>query len=160
VHSLSYAASVVFIWRVAALSPLLGAQMALVGLWWWLVHRYRARWDFNLVAALAWTWTTNVVTAPPLYYLYVMTGRLLLGRWERLTRYEEFAGGIRPHVPADATAGSAGWGQVFLEHYALALFVGSLPWMIAVSGIGYWISLRWLEARYRRRHPGAPLPPP
>ena len=31
-----------------------------------------------------------MATAPPLYYLYIVTGRMMLGRWEDMQGYDVF----------------------------------------------------------------------
>lgn len=52
----------------------------------------------HLLVAPAWIWLTNVVTMPLIYYLFLVTGRDLLGRWEKIrdlsTFNERFSGAL------------------------------------------------------------------
>ena len=56
----------------------------------WVVARRLFRWDFSLIPGIAWTWTANVFTAAPVYYWFVLTGQILLGRRDDLSGYETF----------------------------------------------------------------------
>ena len=45
---------------VSAMNPFVGIQMALVGAFWAFQKLVLPNWRFNLIAALAWTWVTNI----------------------------------------------------------------------------------------------------
>ena len=47
-------------------------------------------WPFHLPLALLTTLPTNALTIPFLYYFYVVTGRIMLGRTENLRGFEVF----------------------------------------------------------------------
>ena len=64
---------------VSAMNPFVGIQMALVGAFWAFQKLVLPNWRFNLIAALAWTWVTNIFTVPIVYYVFLITGRLMLG---------------------------------------------------------------------------------
>ncbi|MCP5152248.1 MAG: DUF2062 domain-containing protein [Ectothiorhodospiraceae bacterium] len=142
-----HAARGVLFGLAVALTPTVGVQMPIVFALWLLVRRVRPAWDFSLVVGLAWTWVTNIFTAPPLYYVYVVTGRLMLGEWDGLHDYERFASTLNESMPRDV-----GWLQgmweglvgVF-ERFGVPIFVGSLPWVILGTWVGYRWSLRLLR---------------
>ena len=55
---------------VSAMNPFVGIQMALVGAFWAFQKLVLPNWRFNLIAALAWTWVTNIFTVPIVYYVF------------------------------------------------------------------------------------------
>ena len=61
-----------------AMTPFFGIQMALV-MGTWLVTKKIFNWDFSIVNGLAWTWVTNVFTLLPVFYMFFLTGNLMLG---------------------------------------------------------------------------------
>lgn len=155
-HPPEYMARGVFFGLFVALSPTTGIQMPLILVLWLLVRRFRSSWNFHLLVAMAWTWVTNVLTIPPLYYLYVVTGRVLLGWWDRIKSFETFESRL-----SETLSPQAGWLEAiwvytvnFIEKFGLPVFVGSIPWMILGSWLGYTWSLaliRRIRARRRRR---------
>ena len=105
---------------------------------------------------MAWTWVTNVLTIPPLYYLYVVTGRVLLGWWGRIKSFETFESRLSESLSPDASGFQTVWVYAanFMEKFGLPVLVGSLPWMILGSWLGYKSSLaliRRVRARRQRR---------
>ena len=130
-----------------ALTPTVGIQMIAVFGLWLLTGRFMRQWDFNLVAALAWCWVTNIATAPPLYYLYIVTGRLLLGQWGGLQGYEAFAETLSSSMPQNAGWLQEAWLYVvnLFKVFGVPLFVGCIPWAILGAWAGYVWSLRLLQ---------------
>ena len=150
-HSAEHTARGVFFGLLVALTPTVGVQMFMVFGIWLLVRRIRPSWDFSLVIALAWTWVTNVATAPPLYYLYIVSGRILLGHWDDLQGYEVFTQRLAHTMPVDAGWIETAWLYVknLFEIFGVSLFVGCLPWMVLGAWAGYVWSLR-VVVRVRR----------
>ena len=101
-HSPEYTARGVFWGLLAAMTPTVGIQMPIVAAIWLVARRLGPRHNFNLVVALAWTWVTNVFTLPPIYYGFLVTGRLMLGHWDGLPRFETFAGRLDAVLQTDA----------------------------------------------------------
>ena len=62
-----------------AFTPLVGVQLAVILAFWSFIRAFVPRWDFNLIVAMAWIWTTNVFTLGPIYYGFVLTGQVMLG---------------------------------------------------------------------------------
>jgi uncharacterized protein (DUF2062 family) len=149
-HSPEHTARGIMVGLAWAFTPTVGIQMILV-LGTWVVTRRLFKWDFSLVQGAAWTWTTNVFTALPCYYVFFVTGQLMLGRWHDLSGYESFL----TLFNASFTAGQSTWEQaktvvaiVFLD-WGLAMWVGSLPWAVLMGWLGYVLGLRFVR-RYRQ----------
>ena len=155
-HPPEYTARGVFFGLLIALTPTVGIQMPIVFGIWLLVRRLRPSADFSLVVALAWTWVTNVATAPPLYYLYIVSGRIMLGHWDNLQGYDVFAERLAQTMPQDAGWLETAWLYVvnLFDIFGVPLFVGCLPWMVFGAWAGYVWSLGLLTrlrlARERR----------
>lgn len=163
-HPPEYVARSVMFGLAIALTPTTGAQMLIVLGVWLLVNRLWPRRHFSLVVALAWTWVSNVFTLPPLYYVYVVTGRVLLGRWDRLRGYEAFSGRIQQHLSDESGSLATIWvyAESVVAKFGLALILGSLPW----TALGAWLGYRWSlglvlayrAARARRKLTGRSAP--
>lgn len=159
-HPPEYTARGVAVGLFWAMTPTVGVQMAVVGLHWFISRRF-LKLDFNIVAAMAWTWVTNVFTVVPFYYLFYVSGQIMLGR-DDVTGYQGFLRLWEKAMAAGAEgAGSIPfsqlvqtWAAILFEDWFAAMFVGSVPWA-ALSG---WIGWRWaLKAvrayrRARNRH--------
>lgn len=154
-HPPEFTARGVLFGLLVALSPTTGIQMPLVLVIWLAVRRLRPAWNFNLLVAMAWTWVTNVLTIPPLYYLYVVTGRALLGWWDRIKGFETFESRLSETLSPQAGGLETVWVYTvnFIEKFGLPVFVGSIPWTILGSWLGYTWSLALIRRiRARRRH--------
>jgi uncharacterized protein (DUF2062 family) len=152
-HPPEYTARGVFIGLLVALTPTVGIQMAIVGVLWVALRALHSRFDFNLIAALAWTWVTNAVTAPFVYYAYIVTGRVMLGRWEELRGYATFADRFQQSLPVDAGAFHTVWIFVvnLFKVFGVPLFVGCVPWTIVGAWLGYRWSLKFTRIYQARR---------
>ena len=130
--------------------------MPIVAALWFLVHRFVPRWDFSLVPALAWTWVTNVFSAPLAYYLFLTTGRAMLGRWDRIRSFDAFDASFFAGADAEQGWFDSLWAgtMALFEHYGLPMFVGCIPWAIAMGWVGYRFSLALIiRTRLRRARP-------
>ena len=147
----------VLVGLAVALTPTVGIQMPAVFGLWVLARRFTPAWKFNLVVGLAWCWVTNIATAPPLYYLYIVTGRMLLGRWNEMQNYDQFAERLALSLPVDAGWLETAWLYLvnLFKAFGVPLFVGCIPWTVLGAWIGYVWSLRLLnrlnQLRARRR---------
>ncbi len=155
-HTPEYTARGVMFGLMVALTPTVGVQMPIVFLIWLAVRRFRPEWNFNVVVAMAWTWITNVATAPPIYYLYIVTGRTLMGRWDKVRNYETFASRLTESLEEDPTWFESVWVYAvnLVNKFGIPLFVGCVPWVI----LGSWLGYRWSRSfiigvrRARERH--------
>ena len=152
-HPPEFTARGVFVGLLVALTPTVGVQMVVVFGMWAVVRRVYTPWDFSLVVALAWTWVSNVFTAPPLYYLYIVTGRMLMGHWGDLQGYSVFTERLAGTLPRDAGWLEAAWLYAvnLFEVFGVPMFVGCVPWMILGAWAGYVWSLGMLRALAKAR---------
>ncbi len=139
----------VLVGLLCAMTPLVGVQMAMVAAVWGVQKVVAPNWRFNVVVALAWTWITNVFTVPPIYYVFLVTGRLMLGRWEESLGFTAFSNKL------DEILSLGGGGLTaaleitvaMVELWGLPMFLGCVPWAVASGWIGYLWSLRFATRR-------------
>ncbi len=120
----------------------------------WVLAKYLwpAR-DFNLVAAIAWTWLTNVFTMAPVYYVFLITGRIMLGRWDRLSGFDVFYEKLNTGLGVDVGPLATLWVYMekLFEQFGLPMWIGSIPWALLFGWLGYRWSLRLvIKVRARR----------
>ncbi|MFK7867386.1 MAG: DUF2062 domain-containing protein [Alphaproteobacteria bacterium] len=130
-----------------ALTPTVGLQMILVGMIWGLLRRFAPSWRFNLLVALGWTWVTNIVTVPFVYYAFILTGNMMMGDFHGLSsEFAQFKLQLENVIAADLGFFHA----LVLKSlhlfriWGLPLFIGSLPWMILGSWLSYRLCLTFL----------------
>ncbi len=142
-----------------AFTPLVGVQIAILLGLWTLVRTLAPKYDFNLIVAIAWVWVTNVFTVPPIYFGFIVTGQMMLGRWDEPIGYGAYTSRL------DATLAmhpAAEWYELIwlrmdslLDAFGLPLFVGWIPWALILSIVGYYWSLKLIrqvrETRAKRR---------
>ncbi|MBT5049195.1 MAG: DUF2062 domain-containing protein [Rhodospirillaceae bacterium] len=151
VHPPEHTARGVAVGLAWGLTPTVGVQMIFVFICWVVARRFIRR-DFSLIIALAWTWTTNVITLFPCYYLFYMTGQVMLGRFDDLSGYGEFMKLWDSNVAAESGMGYWEWlwtyTVVLIKGWGLPMLIGCLPWSALGSWAGYVWSLRFVR-RYR-----------
>ena len=136
-----------------AFTPTVGLQMPLVSLLWLVLRYLRPAWSFNLLAGLAWTWLTNIFTLAPTYYLFLVTGRILMGQWDKLAGFEVFSTKLHASMATDAGPIETLWIYMvnLFEQFGLPMWIGSLPWALLSAWLGYRWSLRLIiKVRNRR----------
>ena len=135
------------------MTPTLGLHLLIVLALWASVGKLFPRRKFSLLVAMTWTCVMNPLTAAPLYYLFLVTGRLLLGGGASMGTYgtfsEQFDAALVP---------GAGWLETAwaflnsgLDRYGLPMLVGCIPWALLAGYVGYRWSLWFVRARRRRR---------
>ena len=149
-----YTARGVLIGLVVAMTPTVGVQIPMVLLIWSLIHNVYKRWDFNPLIAIAWTFISNIATLPFLYYLFVVTGRVMLGRFQNLRGFDTFRERLGQNLPQDTGWLDSLWYDIIVlfDNFGLPLFLGSVPWALLSGWLGYYWSLRIVN-NYRTRHP-------
>lgn len=162
-HPPEYTARGVAVGLFWAFTPLVGIQMYLC-LMSWLPVRRRAL-DFNLVVACAWTWVTNVFTMFPIYYVFYVSGQILLGRWDDLSGYQGFVQGWSDIFTEDASLWEAmgDYAKLVALEQGQSLLVGAIPYAFGFGWLGYLWSLAFTRRRReerRRRLEGADVPGP
>lgn len=152
-HGPEYSARGAMIGMFIAMSPTVGVQMFIVAFIWLLMRIMRPSWEFSLIIAMAWTWVTNVVTAPPLYYVFVVTGRLILGQWDSLTGFDEFMQrfGILKEADANFLEQFSAYLHSVFQIWGLPMFIGSVPWAFGFAWLAYRWGYRIAQRRRKRR---------
>lgn len=147
--SADYAARGVFVGVLLAMTPTVGLQMVLCVIVWGMIRAVGRRWDFNLLVALAWTWASNVFTVPPLYYLFLLTGRIAQGRFDDLVGYSTFVAKLNTALAVDV-----GWLEAFwvytvtlFQEFGLPMAIGCVPWALLAAWLGYRWTLRFVRRR-------------
>lgn len=139
-----------------AFTPLVGIQMTTVLITWIIVKRY-FKWSFSLPIAIAFTWLTNVFTMIPVYYVFYVTGKIMLMDWGHISGWDSVK-----IITVDVFFGDySTWesiklfGQILLKDWGLAMAVGCIPWSIGLGWLSYKWSLAYLRHRQeiRRRAP-------
>ena len=145
-------------WGVAGgtfvgLTPTMGVQMYLAAVIWG-VSRYVLQFPFNLAVAVAMVWITNPITVVPLYYVFLVTGSLLLQHGEALS-YTHFAESFE-HVAAMENAWESiieGTRFLFVD-LGWPMVMGGLAYAIPGAILGYFLTSR-LVTRHRRQKAAA-----
>lgn len=111
------------------------------------------RWKFHLPLSMLCTLPTNALTIPFVYYVYVVTGRILMGRTENLRGFDVFTSRMQGSLVTDATWYEQLWLTVvaLFQEFGAPLVIGSLPWSLAIAAFGYYASLRFLHKRRGKR---------
>jgi len=151
-HPPEHTARGVMMGLIWAFVPLFGIQMGGVLVTWMIASRF-VGWQFALIPAIAFTWVTNILTIVPVYYVYYITGQVMLGHWSDIAGYEAFAALFASSAPAGAGFFEAvrAWIETLLTYWGLPIVLGSIPWTIAIAAAGYKSSLNLVRAYRRRR---------
>jgi uncharacterized protein (DUF2062 family) len=132
------------------LTPTVGIQVPGVFLTW-IVARRVFKWDFGMLLAIAWTGITNFITAIPIYYMFFITGQLMLGRWSGLPSYHDFRAqwheAVSPDLDLFHQAMAAA--KLIFADWGLTMLVGSVPFVVVSGWLGYHLTYRFV-VRYRR----------
>ncbi|MEZ5833558.1 MAG: DUF2062 domain-containing protein [Dongiaceae bacterium] len=154
-HTPEWTARAAFVGLFWAFTPSVGIQMPLV-FGTWLLARRALKWEFSLLQGLAWTWVTNAFTALPCYYMFFLTGQIMLGRWSDLSGYDSFVNLFHAVFAEDLPllATTKAVSKVLVLEWGVAMWVGSVPWAILTGWVGYRLTLRFVlayrHARSRR----------
>lgn len=146
-HSPEYTARGVGVGVFVALTPFFGAHIAIVFMLWIVAKIVNKNLSFSPVLASAWTLLSNVFTIAPLFYIFILTGWFILGRWDDFQTFETYRPALEP-----ATYGDPGWLEVMTSlvvglfaKFGIPLFIGCLPWAIGLSILGYFLSLHFIR---------------
>ena len=147
-----YTARGVFVGLLVAMTPTVGIQMMIVAAIWAVVRVVRPAWDFNVVVGMLWTWLTNIFTLPPIYYMFLLTGEGMLGRWGEAGGYAMFSERLVKLLKTDASFLESLWVYMvgIFDAWGAPMLLGCIPWAIGSAFVGYWWSLRLIR-RYRAR---------
>ena len=153
-HPPEFTARGAMVGLAVAFTPLVGVQMPIVFAVWLMVRYCAPRYDFNLVVGLAWTWVTNVVTLPPIYYVFLVTGQLILGHWNEVGGFGAFSEALAASSTEANTFLESLWAgtKALFEAFGVPMFVGCVPWIFIMGWVGYKASYSVIiNVRARRR---------
>ena len=158
IHPAEHSARGVSVGLAWAMTPLVGIQMIFVFITWVTAKRLFG-WNFSLILAWTWTWITNVITLVPCYFLFYMTGQIILGRFNDLSGYGEFEKFLQSQVIDDSAMGyvESIWVHTvaLFDAWGVPLVIGCLPWSALGAWAGYVWSLRFIRGhranKQRRR---------
>ncbi len=136
-----------------AMMPTVGAQMVLVGIFWAIMRVIAPGWRFNVVVALAWTWFTNIFTLVPIYYLFLVTGNVMLLRENPFGGFDAFSTRLMELLQADLGMFEYAWVTTvaIFDEWGLPMVLGSFPWAIVSAWLGYVWCLKFLERLQRAK---------
>lgn len=151
IHPSEHSARGVAVGMFWAMTPLVGIQMYLCFMTWLIAKPFR-RLQFSLVIAFAWTWVTNVFTMLPIYYVFYVTGRVMMGEHENITGYVTFLESwniafVEGHGFWRATLQLA---TMLARELGLSMLIGSIPWAVASAWASYYLSLKYIRRRRRK----------
>lgn len=121
------------------LTPAVGVQLMVVFVIW-LFCRKIVRWDFNVAMAMAWTWLSNPFDMIPLYYMFAVTGKAMLGGTTSLVGFGEFASQMNEVLSSMEGNGYEQMKIFFTlikDNYLVYLLVGWIPYSLVFSVVGY-----------------------
>ncbi len=123
-------------------TPTVGLQMYLIFMIWLALRRV---WNFNMVLAIAWSWVSNPATMLPMYYLFYLTGKVILLDFDGHSSFGMFTEQLDKVMAADNE--NALYALLDLvanlwDTFGLSIVVGCLPYSLGLSVIGYWVTYR------------------
>ena len=138
---------------VIALTPTVGVQMPMVALIWLLFRTISRQFDFSVIVAMVWTWVTNVFTVGPVYYVFFVTGQLMLGQHTDVQGYGIFVNMLSQSMHSDASFLESLWVYTagLLRTFGVPMFIGSIPWAILGGWFSYRLAHRYSAAQQARR---------
>lgn len=123
-------------------TPSVGFQMPLLAVIWWVALKF-FNFHFSLLIAIAWSWLSNGATMVPLYYLFYITGRLILPDSGGDMSFDDLSSYISTNLSADAGfKESLQFIGELTQALGSSLLIGCIPWAIGTALLGYTLSLR------------------
>ena len=152
-HALEHTTRSIAIGLFIGFTPTVGIQIPIIFALWGAGRLVGKRLSFNPVLALIWTSFTNVFTIAPIYYVYVQTGRIILGRWDNIRSYDFYLDRFDRAVDLPVGWWENLWIEAssLLSEFGLPLVVGSLPWAVCLSVLGYMGTLRIVRRHRKQR---------
>lgn len=152
-HPPEYTARGVGIGMLVAMTPTVGLQMFIIAGLWVLITRV-FKWEFSLFAGLAYTWTTNAFTMIPIYYLFYVTGQVMMGHFDDINGIDKFAELVNS-VSGNPDLGF--WESIWLwmselfTGWGIPMFIGSIPWAVLSAWLGYTVTYKYIVRHRRKR---------
>ncbi len=129
------------------LTPTVGFQIMMLMVAW-CVMRFVFRLRVDIVSAIAWTWVSNPLTMIPMYFVFYLTGELMLFRTDEMMGYEGFSGMVSGLVSGEVSF-LVLWAEAL--EIVIPMFLGSVPWSLLGFVCGYLWGKRFMERLRARR---------
>ena len=126
------------------LNPLIGLQMGLVAMTWFLLKPLGVR--FHMGVGVAWVWITNPFTTLPLFYAFYLCGLLFIPQSSEATL--DFAGLeaiLNKAREAGFVDGLIIWVRFMVLELGRPLLLGSLVIAIPAAPLAYILTVRLLN---------------
>ncbi len=136
-----------------AMTPTIGIQMFMIAGTWLFLTKV-VKWEFSLLAGLGWTWTSNVFTMIPLYYLFYITGQIMLGNFGDISGFGEFSQLVKDiSNNGDLTfwEKTSMWMVNLFKGWGVPMFLGSVPWAILSSWLGDKVAYNYVVKHREKR---------
>ena len=133
-------------------TPLVGIQMTLVFINWFLFRLLGIR--FHLGIALAWVWLSNPVTMPFLYFAFYICGFFMLQSLAKTidhVSFEDFSKVLRDANEMGLWEGSLHWLHYIYDFLLWPMFLGSALLTIPIAILGYAFTLYFLHHHRSRK---------
>ncbi|MCB1172907.1 MAG: DUF2062 domain-containing protein [Leptospiraceae bacterium] len=140
-----------FIGMLWAMTPLVGIQMALTTICWFLLRPFRIR--FSIPIAFAMVWISNPVTMGPLYYIFYLAGYwffTVIGQNIDLVSYSSFAGRLQESLAMGWLDGTIDFVYYIVRELGWPMLIGGFVIAVPLAFISYFLTLKLLT-RYRTR---------
>ena len=121
-----------------AFTPLVGIQMTLVLINWFLFRLLRI--EFHLAIALAWVWLSNPLTMPILYFSFYVCGFFLLQSFDKAIAFVSFTDFSKVLEDANQMSlweGALHWLNYVYDLLLWPMFLGSALIAIPLALLGY-----------------------
>jgi uncharacterized protein (DUF2062 family) len=172
-HPPGYTARGVALGLGLAMTPSIGMHLVIIPALWLVLHKL-LRWEFSLLACVAWSALANILTMVPLYYLLYLTGHIMLGDTPAIAGFDQFAkviGSLHGHADLGFWENTRLWLVNLFQGLGKPMLIGSIPWAASLGWLGYRLTYeytvrhregrarRMVETTLRRRLPHASPPP-
>lgn len=123
-----------------AMTPTVGIQMYIVGAIWILL-RSLIRFHFNLPIAVALVWISNPVTVVPIYYVFLLTGNIMLGldlsQSMDFSEFQQLFVQARQDPAVDMSEALLSSLMLMFWRFGWPMAVGSLVWAAPLAILAY-----------------------
>ena len=90
----------------------------------------------------------------PLYYLFYITGQIMLGNWGDISGFDQFSqmvGAINNNPDLGFWGKVSLWMVNLFKGWGIPMFLGSIPWAIFSSWLGYKIAYNYVVKHRAKR---------
>ena len=134
-----------------AMTPLVGIQMWLVWITWYIARKV-FKFHFSLPLGLAYTWVTNVFTMVPAYYVFYLTGRLVIEE-----KGSPSGESVKEQIASVFVNGESfvqqwiDFFKILMLDWGMAMMLGCIPYVIIFMILGYYLTMKYELMRQRMR---------